>query len=118
MDIAIDFDGCISKYEGYKGKKIFGEVIPGTKETFERLRKQGHTIIINTNRIEILEVKEYLEYHGIPFDYINHNPKNVTWWLNPTKVRADIYIDDRGLKFEGDWDKTLVEVDNFKEWWR
>ena len=32
------------------------------------------------------------------------------------KPIADIYVDDRGLQFQGNWDETLTQILSFKTW--
>jgi len=116
--IAIDFDGTIAEYKGFKGKGIFGKPIKGVNFVLNKLKNEGHTLVINTTRLEIHQVGEYLEKHDIPYDYINHNPEDIKRQLHPCKVDADIYIDDKALRFEGDWNKTLLEIREHKLWWR
>lgn len=116
--IAIDFDGVISKYDGWRGKGVFGLAIPGVVEAINKLKALGFTIIINTTRLEVHQIKGYLLHHNIPYDYVNYNPENTKQDLHPSKVLADIYIDDRAITFDGDWDSMVGKVCNFKVWWR
>ncbi len=116
--ICIDFDGTIAKYEGFKGKGIFGDPIPGTKEATEQLRSAGYKIIIHTTRSETGSISEYLNKHNIIYDYINFNPDNFELQLSPHKPVADLYIDDRAIKFEGNWKDTMQQITDYKEWWR
>lgn len=116
--IAIDFDGVINSYSGWMGKGVFEPPIPGAALSITLLKQRGHTIIINTTRSEVLQIREYLHKWEIPYDYINHNPDNIRLELSPTKVLADIYIDDRNIPFRGDWSDTLERIENFKVWWR
>lgn len=118
MIIAIDFDGVISNYKGFKGKGVFEEPVPGSIMAIQCLSLSGHTIIINTTRSETWLVEEYLEKHKIPFNYINFCPENQRRHLSPTKVLADVYIDDRNVRFDGNWVATYDEVIKFKPWWK
>jgi len=34
------------------------------------------------------------------------------------KPPAYIYLDDRALKFDGNYDKTLEEIKNYKAYWK
>lgn len=52
----------------------------------------------------------YLTEEGIPFDEINKN-SDCEW--KSTKPIADIYIDDRACRFEGNWEKTLEDAKRF-----
>lgn len=116
--IAIDFDGTISEYKEYKGKGIFGEPVSGAKEAIKKLKDSGWSIIIYTTRAESNQIREYLNSHDIPFDYINHNPYNIENDCFHGKPKADVYLDDRAITFTGDWKKTTHDIENFEEWWK
>lgn len=113
--LAVDFDGVISDYRGYKGKGVFARPIDGVKDFFEKLKKEGWQIIVFTTRSETYMIEEYLNNYKIPYDFINHNPANVELHLSPTKVIADVYLDDRAVTFKGRWDIDLFkEIAGFK----
>jgi hydroxymethylpyrimidine pyrophosphatase-like HAD family hydrolase len=116
--IAIDFDGTIAEYDTFKGKGIFGKPIKGAREAIFEIKKLGYEIMIYTTRKEIDLIGKYLIKYGIPVDYINENPQNTERDLSPAKMIAEMYIDDRGIKFNGDWEKTLRDVKEFKRWYR
>ncbi len=116
--IAIDFDAVVSEYYGWQGKGVFGVPVKGAKESLDWLKQAGYRVIINTSRQETWLIAEYMEKHSIPYDYINFNPENVRLHLSPVKVVADVYIDDRALRFDGNWKKTLLEAVHFKPWWK
>jgi ribonucleotide monophosphatase NagD (HAD superfamily) len=119
VKIAIDFDGVISQYNGFKGKGIFGPPIEGARKAISYLKSKKHTIIINTTRLEIDKIAEYLKKEEIPYDHINFSPDNVKNQLHPAKQVADIYIDDRGCCFKGDWSKEFLDdIENFRPWWK
>lgn len=116
--VAVDFDGVISCYDGFKGKGIFGPPIPGVATELAVLRAMGWTIIVNTTRSETWWVKEYLIEHEIPWDYVNFNPDNHTRDLSPAKIIADVYIDDRAITFTGKWGGMAERVINFRPWYK
>lgn len=118
MIIAIDFDGVINNYAGYKGKGVFEDPVPGAALSIQTLKSVGHTIIINTTRSETWLVEEYLVKYGIPFHHINYNPENAKRHLSPAKIIADVYIDDRNICFNGSWLDCLKDLENFKPWWK
>ena len=105
--IAIDFDNTIIN-KPPKGLStihgVFDDVIPGAVETINELYCKGYIIYIHTARQELNEVVEFLKDHGIMFNKIYHKPE------------ADIYVDDRGLKFNGNWVDTFDEIEGFKTW--
>ena len=107
--IAVDFDGVIAEFSD--GIEEFGKLIPGAKEAMAELRRLGYKIIIHTARPSrkdhLDSLANYLTEKGIPFDEINTN-SDCEW--KSTKPIADIYIDDRACRFEGNWEKTLADT--------
>lgn len=116
--VAIDFDAVVSHYYGWQGKGVFGVPIKGARESLDLLRKAGRRVIIHTSRVETWLIAEYMKKHSIPYHFINHNPDNVYYHLSPLKVAADVYVDDRALRFDGNWEKTFTEIINFVPWWK
>jgi len=117
--IAVDFDGTIAEYSGWKGKGVFGPPLDGAREGLLKLKYDGWVIIINTTRLEVDQISEYLKRNNLCYDYINFNPANVEQALHPAKVLADVYLDDRGFRFMGNWAETVENViKNSKPWWR
>ena len=49
----------------------------------------------------------WLEEHNVPFDEINHN-SDYPWATG--KPVGDVYLDDRGVRFEGRWDAAYQKV--------
>ncbi|MCK4500862.1 hypothetical protein KAU11_10205 [Candidatus Babeliales bacterium] len=116
MISAIDFDGVIAHYSGWKGSEHFGKPIEGAKEALQQLKNEGHIIIIYTARLPTEGLKEYLSKYNMPYDYINENPLMKAINEGPRKIPADIYIDDKGLTFKGNWTNTLNQIAKFKSW--
>jgi hypothetical protein len=117
--ICIDFDGVISDYRGWEGKGNFGNPIKGSVGMINELFSEGWKIIIYTTRSETEKIEEYLNSYGIHYDFINYNPENVKLDLSPYKPIADIYLDDRAVRFEGEWDADLMQkIKESKPHWR
>ena len=49
------------------------------------------------------------------YDYINCNP-NQPVGSDKGKLIADVYLDDRGITFEGNWNDSIEKIINFKTW--
>ena len=118
--ICIDLDGTIIHY--YKGKwdkTKFGKPVQGVKKFLLELMKDGWWIIIYTCRNDRNKIGETLLYYGIKkgvhYSAINRR-KNVLEGTYKGKCGADIYLDDRGLCFTGNWKKTYKQIKNFKPW--
>jgi hypothetical protein len=110
--IAVDFDGVIAEYDGYKGRGLLGEPRLDVLEALRELRSEGWKIVIHTTRGEH-EISGYLTQHGIPFDEINRNSDYET--VGPKPV-ADLYWDDRAVSYSGDARKDLGFIRTFKTW--
>jgi len=107
--ICLDLDGVIYPNLIWMGSHTLkGKPVPGAKESIDTL-KEDYKIIINSARFEdettIPKVKEWLELHDIHYDEIASK-----------KPHADIYIDDKGIGFSGDWNKTIEDVKSFQQW--
>lgn len=91
MILAIDFDGVIHDFKNpLKGRRM-GAPIQGTKEALEKLKQDGHTIIIHTvwgdaRGSKIIE--DFMKYFDLPYDSITN-----------IKPQADFYIDDKAISF-------------------
>lgn len=104
--ICIDFDGVLAEYDGWKGPEFFGEPRVGTRKFLYRLREKRFKIIVFTLRPEE-KVVEWFERHELPL------PELVT----NVKIPALVYVDDRGLKFNGNFDFLLSELEGFSTHW-
>ena len=100
--------------QGWLGDNVFGKPVENADKGTLKLKEQGWTIIVFTCRGNTPELRKWLKQNNITYDYINENPEGVQ---NDTgKPIADIYLDDHGLKFNGDWDTSIKEIENFESW--
>jgi len=100
--ISIDFDGVIHKYsEGWKDGTVYDVPTPGVRELMEKWIKRGDIVYIFSTRFnpEVNDivaqkkmVTEWLTKYG--FYHFKHYTN-----LTALKPLADIYIDDKALKF-------------------
>jgi adenylylsulfate kinase len=110
--IAVDFDGVIANYDGYRGYGVLGEPRPDVREALHRLKAEGWKIVIHTTRGEE-ELREYLATHQIPFDEFNCNSDYRTTGSKPV---ADVYWDDRAVCYSGDAQSDLDRIRSFRTW--
>lgn len=111
--IAIDFDGVISDYsKGFIAADKFGDILPGAKESIDKLHNDGWYIIINTCRDRLDAVKKFLNDNKVYFDKINENADFAPKDVSPKKILADVYLDDRGVRFT-DWEQALSDVNKY-----
>jgi adenylylsulfate kinase len=110
--IAVDFDGVIADYQGWKGAGVLGAPRGDVLEALRALRAEGWKIVIHTTRAE-KEIAAYLAHHKIPYDEINRNSDYQTQGVKPV---ADVYWDDRAVCYSGDARKDLELIRSFRTW--
>jgi len=117
MVIAIDFDGTIVE-NAYPG---IGKLKPNAVQIINKLKEEGHSIIINTCRSGIFEgnAAVFLNHVGIKYDYVNSNlPYRIEHYEADTrKISADLYIDDKNLLgIPEDWDDIYKLIKKHKSY--
>lgn len=110
--IAVDFDGVIAEYSGWRGPGILGEPRNDVIRALRELQAEGWKIVIHTTRGE-QEITGYLTEHKIPHDEINQNRDYRTQGSKPV---ADIYWDDRAVCYSGDANHDLQLIRRFLTW--
>jgi len=105
--VAIDFDGTLFEDENtidetYNGKLEL-KAKPDAAGVTNWLKKNGFEILIFTCRPDYHRkyLEEQMEKNGIVHDYI----------MFYTKPRVDLYIDDKGFRFEN-WQDTQEWIEN------
>lgn len=124
--ICVDFDGVIHSYErGWQDGVIYGTVVPGFFEWVERVRDQFKLVIYSSRSKDDEGV--------VAMSLWLHAQRNI--WLkvggkqHPTeplkiefaheKPAAWLTIDDRAIRFEGDWtapELTAEAMRAFRPW--
>ena len=105
--IYIDFDGVLNNYTGWTGDKNLSTPKVGAKDFLEKLSK-SYEIYIFTTRDRETVYKWLIRY------YLDDYIEDVTNIKEP----AFVYIDDRSIKFDGDYFKTITDIENFKPHWQ
>lgn len=106
--LLIDLDGVLNTYCGNYNEFEISPPRQGVREFLQTLA-QNYKIEIFTVREKNL-VQNWLIKNGLD-EFI----QNVTNIKNPY---ASIIIDDRALKFNGDFTQTLKEIKEFKPHWK
>ena len=97
--IAIDFDNTINNNLDIEKGERYSKPFPNAKDYLHLLKQDGHKIMIfSCNRTKWIE--EWMNHWELPFDFI---------W-DAAKPIADVYVDDRGVGFRGDWTATYNEI--------
>ena len=105
--ILIDLDGVLNTYNGNFDKNVISDIKFGAREFLEKLSK-GYEIKIFTTRNRLLVSKWLVE---------NELDKFVSDVTN-VKEPAYLHIDDRCICFNGDFKKTLNEINSFSVYWK
>lgn len=117
--IAVDFDGVINSYKrGFVSHQDFDPPTHGVSEAMRRLKEDGWTIVINTCRPAEANgpIDEYCTENGIIFDFINDSPGDQGFETSPSKIYADVYLDDKAIRFDGNWKDALAKIEGCVEW--
>lgn len=103
MIIAVDFDGTIVTHEYPK----IGREIPFAIDTLKRMQEKLHIRLILWTVREGAELEAAVEYcrsKGLEFYAVNANyPEETKKDMEPRKLKADLFIDDRNLGGLPDW---------------
>lgn len=100
--IAIDFDGVIhASRHGWKDGSIYDDPMPGAKEAIVYLNSIGFRVMCFTAR-NVEEAQKWL------MDRLQLSVMQIE--VTNTKPPALVYIDDRGLRFTGDWKIALEQL--------
>ncbi len=97
--ILVDLDGVICTEETFPERPL-AQPIAGARAGLRRLRAAGYTVVIYTARSwgEYRVTRQWLDDHGFVYD-----------GLHMGKPVADIWIDDRAIRFTN-WRDTLAAV--------
>ena len=105
--IAIDLDGVLDEYTGKYDVNKIPDIRNGAKEFIIKLSKDYKLILFTTRDSKL--AKEWL---------IKNNIDKYFSDITNTKPLAYIYLDDRALKFNGNYDDTLNAIKNYKVYWK
>lgn len=111
--IALDLDGVLANYDGWKGIYHIGDPIPGAVDFCNKLSEK-YKVVINTSRCSQdgksghdsdylkLQVTKWLDKHGFKYDDV---------YTGQGKVIASAYVDDRAVSCRPlDRDGNLMDV--------
>ena len=104
LTVALDFDGVLADYHGWKGEDHVGDPLPGAQDFVGRLINAGYVVVIHSTRDRTV-LTRWLLFHGFP-------PIEIA----AQKPPAYIYIDDRGYRFNGNWDAAFKAIRR-RAWW-
>ena len=103
--IMIDLDGVLYNYTRYTDE--IPSIRNGAKKFIKELSNNYELVLFTTRSPK--QAVNWLQENKIDKYF-----KDVT----NVKFSAYIYIDDRAIKFEGNYDKTIKEIESFRVHWK
>ena len=103
--VCIDFNGVLDTYSGFNGNMYPPR--EGAYEFLKTLKQYGFKVVVLTS-CDAMDVHKWLAHY------------NFLPWVDSvtnTKVPAIVYLDDRGITFNGNFDDALKAIINFKCFW-
>lgn len=112
--VVVDWDGTLTEDDTWPG---MGRWLPGAVEALRYLAREFDEVMIYTCRTANVDVDEIT--HRSNVDQVSlirlmiddaGLPPNVQLWLHDYKPMAEYYIDNRGVRFTGDWESLMTEL--------
>ena len=105
--ILIDLDGVLNEYKGNYDENFIPEIREGAREFVKELT-QNYILYLFTTRNEN-QAKKWLENNDLE-EYFED--------ITNTKIPAYIILDDRGVRFDGDFRNAINSINNFRVWYK
>lgn len=105
--ICIDLDGVLNVFDEWKGSEFFHPPRPGAAGFLERLNRAGFKVALFTVRWHEW-ARAWLEENGLS-QYVEI--------VTNRKIPAHVYLDDRAVCFEGDFNEAYEKILNFRTFW-
>jgi hypothetical protein len=105
--VCVDLDGVLNAYDGWKGADYFHPPRAGAGEFLARLNELGYRVVVFTVRWAP-HVEEWLARYGLA-QYVTE--------VTDRKPPAHVYVDDRAVCFQGDFNRALDQIGRFKAHW-
>jgi len=109
--IAVDLDGVLHDYTTWDGLAPTGDPVPGAQRFITNLLEDGYEVFVFSARAGEkggpAAIRQWLSENEFP-------QMDVT----DKKIPADVYVDDRGFRFEGSFDDALkfIHSDEAEPW--
>jgi hypothetical protein len=118
--LCIDFDGVIHDYrDGWQNGAITGDVTPDFFNWATEAAKQFELVVYSSRSKDPALAKAMKEWIEVKQrDWEDHHPGTATWDLTFTftseKPAAFLTIDDRAIRFDGDWSAPELNPDRLR----
>jgi hypothetical protein len=101
--ICLDFDGVIHSYtSGFQGVDVIADPpVPGAREAVVELLDFGYDVTVFSTRCISFKGSEAMRA------WLRKHQFDDRLRVSADKPPALLYVDDRGYRFEGDWDAVV-----------
>lgn len=110
--LCLDFDGVIHRYsKGWHDGTAYDEPVVGALDAIRRFMDAGHPVFILSTR-RPSQIEAWIGKHApdISTSIISTVNDDAPFWnrvgvlgITRLKLAAELYVDDRGYRFTGDW---------------
>lgn len=113
--IVVDLDGTLVQLAW----PDLGWWLAGAREALQSWLDQGYEVVVFSTRLSDMEVDEITPRaysdHQFEIDRLrqlldDEGLVDVKLWLEPYKPGGLVYIDDKAVRFEGNWEDTYARV--------
>ncbi|MFJ1756985.1 hypothetical protein [Kitasatospora sp. NPDC088134] len=115
--VGIDFDQTLVAHDdGWQDGRIYGKPIPGAMESLHALNRVRSVFIMTARpRRYHPAVAGWLREHSGLETLVDEDPERAYWQgdsllVTNKKLGAAVYIDDRAIRFTGDWVSALTQA--------
>ena len=106
--ILVDLDGVLNDYWTEKfDENYIPKIKNGAEDFLKKLSKNAELYLFTTRDYKL--AKQWLTKNNIEKYF-----KDIT----NVKIPAFLYLDDRAICFNGDYEKMLYMINNFKVYWK
>ena len=107
--ICLDFDGVIHSHQhGWQGEAVIPDPpVHKVDQAIAELRKDYRVVVFSARcRTDegVEAIRAWLVKHNIEVDEVCRD-----------KPPAHVYVDDRAVRFSGDWQQTIADIHNFRK---
>lgn len=104
-NVAIDFDGVLNDYSGWAGDEELFKPREGVTDFLAKLADHYEVWILTTRKPAM--VHNWLVEHGL---------RRYVGTITNIKPPALAYVDDRAVRFHGDYQQVLHEIEEPAHW--
>jgi len=92
-------------YDGWHGPDNFNQPVPGARGFLDEAAKRFRLVIFTTRA------------EGGVWDWLRrYNMEGYIAAVTNIKPLAVAYVDDRAVRFEGDWNRLFIDIER-QPWW-